>query len=641
MHNPKVSRLVRFIGLIFLGLFMLVVALLPNKGRAANEFFYSIDVQYAVPTTGPTNVLQTYSVTNNTSNKYLDSIKISAPSNNVQNLRVYYSGGGSIPFTTQVLTEETGSFKYEYTQINIDFPVAKVGQGLKWGFVVEYQTNSLVENKGRANVVYIPGISQENRDFYSVSLKVPDSFGQVHGFGKLPKEVSRQGGVVTYKFEQNDLINNSLQLLFGNSTTYKVGFVFPLNNNSPSPRTFEVALPPNTESQSVFLQNINPKPYSTRLDGDGNIIASFKLSPNQKLDVKADILADVKYLQYDLAKSGTSKDIPADLVKIYTQPTRYWQSDNAEISAKARELTEGKSRVSDQISAINKYVIDTLEYNNEKIKYNIRQGALKAYQDPANVVCLEYSDLTIALLRAAKIPARMPVGYGYSGDLKLSPSVSDSLHSWVEAYVPNVGWVNVDPTWGEKFNNLGISDIDHLAFAIWGASDSSPIAVSAGGQDLNYQYEQANISYVTEVPLPSKDAEISATKWVLFPFVSIIQYQAKGPSNSATFDLKLSIANGKSFLDKELGSTAPAQRISGLALLAGLGFADNSTAKLIENKSTILASVPVQQSYLPMILIFLLITIIIVLVVIKLLSKSRKKNYEQRDENNEQQKIKK
>ena len=31
----------------------------------------------------------------------------------------------------------------------------------------------------------------------------------MHGFGKLPKEVSRQGGVVTYKFEQNDLINKN------------------------------------------------------------------------------------------------------------------------------------------------------------------------------------------------------------------------------------------------------------------------------------------------------------------------------------------------------------------------------------------------------------------------------------------------
>jgi transglutaminase-like putative cysteine protease len=640
MHNLKIPRFVRFLGLIFLGVFILAIGLFPNKGRAANEFYYSIDVQYSVPKSGPTNVLQTYNVTNNSSNKYLDSIKISAPSNNVQNLRVYYVGGGSIPFTTQVLTEETSGFKYEYTQINIDFPVAKVGQGLRWGFVVDYQTNSLVENKGRANVVYIPGISQENRDSYSVSLKVPDTFGQVHGFGKLPKEVSRQGGIVTYKFEQNDLINNSLQLLFGNSTTYKVGFVFPLNNNSPTPRTFDVALPPNTESQSVFLQNIDPQPSSTRLDGDGNIIASFKLSPNQKLDVKADILADVKYLQYDLAKSGTSKDIPNNLVKTYTQPTRYWQSDNAEINAKAKELTEGKSSVADQIKAINKYVIDTLEYNNEKIKYNIRQGALKAYQDPANVVCLEYSDLSIALLRAAKIPARMPVGYGYSGDLKLSPSVSDSLHSWVEAYVPNVGWVNLDPTWGEKFNNLGISDIDHLAFAIWGASDSNPIAVSAGGQDANYQYEQATISYVTEVPSPSKDSELSATKWVLFPFVSLIQYQAKGPSNSATFDLQLSLGEGRSSLNKELGSTAPAQRISGLALLAGFGFADKSTSKLIEGKSTILASAPVQLNYLPMILVILVITIIIVLVVIKLLSKSHKKSPQQRVDN-EQQKIQK
>jgi hypothetical protein len=642
MHNIKLPRLLKLLSLSGIGILIIIIGLLPIRGRAANEFSYSIDVNYRVPVSGSTGVIQTYNITNNTSNKYLDSIKISAPSNDVQNLKVYYEGGGSIPFTTQVLTEETGGFKFDYTQINIDFPAAKVGQGLKWGFVVDYQTNSLVENKGRANVVYIPGIAQENKDYYNVSLQVPASFGEVHGFGSLPKEVSRQSGIVTYSFNQNDLINNSLQLLFGNSTTYKVGFVYPLENKASVSKKFEISLPPNTQSQSVFLQNLEPRPESIRLDADGNVIATYKVGSNQKINVKADILADVKYIKYDLAKSGNTNEIPKNLVDTYTKSTRFWQSDNAEINAKAKELTKGKNTVADQISAINKYVIDTLEYNNEKIKYNIRQGSLKAYQDPTNVVCLEYSDLTIALLRASGIPARMPVGYGYSGDLKLSASVSDSLHSWVEAYVPNVGWVNVDPTWGEKFNNLGISDIDHLAFAIWGANDSSPVAVTAAGQDTNYQYEQATLSYVQEIPTPSKDATLATSKWVLFPFVSLVQYQLKGPSNSATYNLNLAIESGNKVTKRLLGSTAPSQKLSGILFSLGLAFANQSSAKLTEQDSNVpLATSTMNVNYLPMVLILSLIAIIIIWVVIKLLNNKKPIKITHKEIQDDEQQIKK
>ncbi|NDA64766.1 MAG: transglutaminase family protein, partial [Chitinophagia bacterium] len=373
----------------------------------------------------------------------------------------------------------------------------------------------------------------------------------------------------------------------GNSTTYKAGFVFPLENKSSLSKNFDISLPPNTPSQSVFIQSLEPKPDSTSLDADGNVIARYKLGANQKVNVKADILADVKYLRYDLSKSGTAKDIPNNLKATYTKPTKYWQSDNPDIVAKSKELTNGKATVADQVSAINKYVIETLEYNNEKIKYNIRQGSLKALQNPANVVCLEYSDLTIALLRAAGIPARMPVGYGYSGDLKLSTSVSDSLHSWVETYVPNVGWINLDPTWGEKFNNLGISDLDHLTFAIWGASDSTPVAVSAGGQDTNYQYEQAALSYVQQIPATSRDATLSVNRWVILPFITLIQYQAKGPSNSATQNISLAIDSNNKTNKKPLGSIAPSQKVAGLFFSLGLGYGDKSLASLTDQASLV------------------------------------------------------
>ena len=265
--SDNLWRFVRFSATIVLGALIISLAFKPTPSQAAN-FSYSIDVNYDVEQTGVTNVKETYNITNNTPNQYLDSIKLSTPASEVNNLRVYYGGGGSIPFTTEKIATDEGGYKYEYVQINIDFPRSNVGRGTNWSFIIDYQTPDLVENKGRAHVVYIPGIAPENRDDYKVTLSVPKDFGPIHGFGELPKEVSSSSSGKTYSFGPQDLIDQSVQILFGDSATYQTNFNFPLENKSGFPKVYEVTLPPTTEAQTVYLNKIDPKPEGVRLDPD-------------------------------------------------------------------------------------------------------------------------------------------------------------------------------------------------------------------------------------------------------------------------------------------------------------------------------------------------------------------------------------
>lgn len=597
---------------------MITLAFRPTTTQAAN-FSYSIDVSYGVENTGLARVKETYKITNNTANQYLDSIKLSTPTDQVESLRVYYSGGGSIPFTTEKVTADDGGYKYDYVQIKIDFPRTNVGRGVNWSFVVEYQTPDLVENKGKAHVVYVPGIAPENREDYKVTLTVPKDYGPMHGFGDLPEEVSTNGNTKTFAFSSEDLVDQSLQLLFGNSTTYQTKFNYPLENRSGFPKVYEVTLPPTTAAQTVYLDNINPKPESIRIDADNNIIASYTLQSQQKITVSTDILAEVRYLNYDLARSGQLGDIPRDLKSKYTKASQYWNSDNPVLRQKSESLVKGKKNVAEMVQAINNYVIETLDYNNEKIKYNVRQGSLEAFKNPNNAVCLEYSDLTIAMLRAAGIPARMPVGYGYSGNLKQSTSVSDSLHSWVEAYIPNVGWINMDPTWGEKFNNFGISDIDHFAFAVWGASDSEPVAITEAGVDINYQYENATLGYMAFQPHATNDAKLQSSKFVLLPFFSIVHFTGKAPSNSATFDLEYVLQNPQGTVTQLVGARAPSQAFWGLALDMGQYFSAPATAEIFQpNSPTALANTRVKVNFIPISIIGSGVTIFIIWKVIKI-----------------------
>jgi transglutaminase-like putative cysteine protease len=618
LHNSKKQRalLSFFMGIIFV---LIAIFISFKPAIASDNFNYNINVNYIVSPDSNTLVKETYNITNKTSTQYLDSIRVSTPSTDVSNIQVYYGNGGSIPFETARITQDKSGYKYDYTEIKVNFNRANVGQGLNWSFVIQYNTPDIVENKGRANVVYIPGISPENRDEYNVSLTVPNSFGTIHGFGRLPKLTNQNPTNRTYSFSKDDLTNNSVQLLFGDSTTYKVNFAYPLKNESLSKKDFEIALPPSTSSQTVFIEKIEPAPVSTRVDTDGNVIAKYILDGNQSLTVKVDVLADVKYIEYNLANSGTLSDIPQSLKNDYTKPTKYWPANNNQIKQKAQEVTQGKNSVAEKVKAINDYVIQTLNYNNEKIKYNIRQGGLEALNDPNNVVCLEYSDLSISLLRAAGIPARMPVGYGYSGDLKKSPSVSDSLHSWVQAYIPNNGWINLDPTWGEKFNNFGISDIDHLAFAIWGANDSQPPAITAEGVDTNYQYEEVSLSYTDIVPTISNDAKITSTNWVILPFISINTYRVVGPSNATVFDAGVLQTNASSKKLTEVRTLAPAEKLTGSIWNFGLSFATFNKILLVDpvsNKD--LASSVIQNNFTPLILILIILSVIIAFSMIKL-----------------------
>ncbi|MFW6025714.1 MAG: transglutaminase-like domain-containing protein [Candidatus Woesearchaeota archaeon] len=61
-------------------------------------------------------------------------------------------------------------------------------------------------------------------------------------------------------------------------------------------------------------------------------------------------------------------------------------------------------------------------------------------------VCFHYSVLLVDLLRYYGYPAREMNGFAYS-------NIYDNFegHSWVEVYVPDIGWIEVDPTFGENY----------------------------------------------------------------------------------------------------------------------------------------------------------------------------------------------
>jgi transglutaminase-like putative cysteine protease len=75
-------------------------------------------------------------------------------------------------------------------------------------------------------------------------------------------------------------------------------------------------------------------------------------------------------------------------------------------------------------------------------------------------VCQDFAHTMIALLRHVRIPARYVSGYLYRGREDHDRSTPDATHAWVEAYMPHLGWIGLDPT-----NNL-VAHHRHVRTAI-------------------------------------------------------------------------------------------------------------------------------------------------------------------------------
>jgi hypothetical protein len=126
-------------------------------------------------------------------------------------------------------------------------------------------------------------------------------------------------------------------------------------------------------------------------------------------------------------------------------PSRGVESDAPEIIELAGQLTNGLTTDREKSEAIYKYVASNISYDVEKYEtknYNWDDSALKTLQLKKGI-CQDYAYLTIALLRASNVEARLIEGNAFGG-------FWPQKHAWVEAKVDG-NWLTMDPTWGAGY----------------------------------------------------------------------------------------------------------------------------------------------------------------------------------------------
>jgi hypothetical protein len=145
--------------------------------------------------------------------------------------------------------------------------------------------------------------------------------------------------------------------------------------------------------------------------------------------------------------------IPA-AVSQYLLPERDRQSQDPDIVRMAEEITRGSRYAHEAANAVLSWLADYLTFDTSIKVPSDAVSALKYKK----AYCVGYSNLAVALLRAAGIPARVAHGYlppgyewGFSKEYWGVKVNDGGFHAYLEIYYPDTGWVFSDAEHSHHF----------------------------------------------------------------------------------------------------------------------------------------------------------------------------------------------
>lgn len=484
----------------FVFFFLLVIILQFFKikpVKAGDEFQTNFDIRYQIDENGLVNVKEQVTLTNKLSSVYVTQYSLTLPSA-IENIKVS-DGEGPCKFSV--------SQNNNTTSIIINFNQQIIGTGKNLIFNLTYNNLDTAKKNGEVWEINLPKLSTLTKvDNYNVSLAVPSSFGKAAFIKPNPVEELTESNFKIYRFVKSQLENSGVNAVFGPFQIFDFTLFYHLQNPSFILGETEIALPPDTAFQQIIFKEIEPKPLNIRVDNDGNWLAKYQLGSKEKIQVKFTGKVKILAQPREVITKPSQESLEKNLAE-----APYWETNNEEIYQLAQNLKTPK--------AIYQYVVNNLKYNFDRAREGaLRLGALEALKNPDQAICMEFTDLFVALSRAAGIPAREVNGFAYTDDIRLKPLglMVDILHSWPEYYDEKEQiWRPVDPTWEKTTGGVDYfyqTNLNHFAFAIHGEDSQNPYPAGSYklddylGKDVqvvfgDYQEEEKiNLKTIFEIP---------------------------------------------------------------------------------------------------------------------------------------------
>ncbi|GAB3920328.1 transglutaminase family protein [Mucilaginibacter myungsuensis] len=244
-------------------------------------------------------------------------------------------------------------------------------------------------------------------------------------------------------------------------------------------------------------------PVDTYIDYYGNKVGSFThRDPHSQLIISSQLWVDTK------ARALPTNDIfPQQQWKDY-ETLKYvvpyidflkqeYFDGQAELKAIVDAVLDTADTPYQAILKFSKYIFDNFSY----IKgVTTVESTLDDVWKLRAGVCQDFAHILMVMLRLINIPARYVSGYicpnqnGMRGE--------GATHAWAEAYLPDYGWLGVDPT-----NNVVVNDT-HVRLAVGrNFSDCSPVKGTYKGQYSHRLEVAVSVGY-------HKDGQMTGTEIV-------------------------------------------------------------------------------------------------------------------------------
>ncbi len=497
-----------------------------SQVSAQGDFFIDLENTYTIQKNDTVHVKQVFVMTNTVSTVYATKYAFDIGSTRIENVRVT-SLNKSI--------EPTLSTHGNKTTVSFPFSDKVIGKDKQRTITVEYDAKDFAIQVGNTIELNIPKLA-DGKEFrtYTVNVVVDEAHGQP-AFAYPSQFVTAsldKKNIITFK---NTGQEEGVSLLFGSKQIAKLSLQYHLENTNSVRGKTSIALPSDGHYQRLYYDEITPAPKEITADKDGNWLASYELDPGQRIDITAKAHAVITLKPQEHASSQKPN------ISDYLRESEHWQSRDGKIERLAKELKTPEK--------IYDYVVSTLFYDSSRISQGYKRlGALEALENPGHAACLEYSDLFVALSRAAGIPARVVTGYAYSHNEELRPlgRVRDVLHAWPEYWDETSGkWVSVDPTWEDTTGGVDYFhrlDFGHIAFVRQGISSTSPLAAGMYAYDEN-QTKDIQVEFVSEFPeyQPTYETQFTLRPSALFGLRNSHILQITNTTLQAHYDVPVTV----------------------------------------------------------------------------------------------------
>jgi transglutaminase-like putative cysteine protease len=294
------------------------------------------------------------------------------------------------------------------------------------GSLWQIPLNSQVAKTGVSDSLSIGDIAKLNQDD-SVAMRVTFRSNKKPDASELYWR-----GVTLADFDGRSWRRSKEQLM--PLTTRKITKLADYRSSKQAQYDYQVMLEPNGQNWLYSLSTASAQNSRFRQLSDYSLTDGSVISSRLEYDLKA-------YPGY------------RDLTQLSDQQHAYFTALPSSQNPNTRQLA---AQLLSRNPEPQHYIAAIMKYFNDDFVYTLAPGVVTEENtvdaflfEQKRGYCEHFASSTAFLLRAAGIPARIAAGYQggqWSSDSQYLLVTQAQAHAWVEAWLPNRGWVRLDPT---------------------------------------------------------------------------------------------------------------------------------------------------------------------------------------------------